>query len=370
MIALALTSFALVLFTWGGYPLLVAALASLRRRPVPGDPGVAKARVSIIVATVGDDDAIIERINDLARSEYPKVLLDVVIALDARRDTSTVRVPVCDLPVRIVRGDAPGGKAMALNAGVRAATGELLVFTDLAQRFEPATIPRLVAALIADERLGAVSGALYLTERRGRFSAANVYWHMERQLRGNEARLHSAVGVTGAVYAMRRALWAPLPEGLILDDLYAPMQLVLRGYRIGFEGRALAHDARHFAPREEYRRKARTLTGVLQLCAWLPGVLAPMRNPIWLQFVSHKLLRLATPYLLLAAAAGLAWQLAGVKPFGLPAWTWGAALVVALAPIGLSRRFREAATGALYMQAALIKAAMNALRGEWDVWQH
>jgi cellulose synthase/poly-beta-1,6-N-acetylglucosamine synthase-like glycosyltransferase len=331
---------------------------------------VAHVRVSVVVATIGDDDAIRERVRDLARSQYPADLLDVVIALDARRTPATVSVPVGDLRVCIVRGDAPGGKAMALNAGVRAATGDVLVFTDLAQRFEPETIPRLVAALAADQRLGAVSGALQLGEASGRFSVANLYWRMERQLRGNEARIHSAVGVTGAVYAMRRGLWAPLPEGLILDDLYAPMQLVLRGYRVGLEERARAHDARHFAPEEEYRRKARTLTGVLQLCAWLPAVLSPTRNPIWLQFVSHKLLRLATPYLLLAATAVAVWRLLGVKPFGLPTWTWGAALVVALAPVGLSRRLREAAMGALYMQAALVKAATNALRGEWDVWQH
>ncbi|MEP7343779.1 MAG: glycosyltransferase [Gemmatimonadaceae bacterium] len=328
--------------------------------------------MSVVLATIGADEAIVERVLDLERTEYSKDLLEIVIALDARRESPEVNLPTTTVRVRVVRGDPPGGKAKALNAGVRATTGEALIFTDLAQRFEPDTIPRLVDALASDERLGAVSGALHLgkPDGGGRFSITNAYWRMERQLRENEARIHSAVGVTGAVYAMRRALWTPLPEGLILDDLYAPMQLVLRGYRVGFEARALAHDARHFAPKDEYRRKARTLTGVLQLCAWLPAVLSPIRNPIWGQFVSHKLLRLATPYLLLMAAAGLVWRLIDVRPFGLPTWTWGAVMAVVCVPVLLSRRLREAMMGAFYMQAAVVKAAVNALRGEWDVWQH
>ena len=52
---------------------------------------------------------------------------------------------------------------------------------------------------------------------------------------------------------------------------------------------SLAQDART-------KGAVRTLTGVIQVCAWLPGVLNPLRNRIWLQFVFHKLLRLLTPY--------------------------------------------------------------------------
>lgn len=349
---------------------MVAALAFLRGRSKVTGSASSKPTVTVVVATLGDDAAIVERVRDLARTEYPLERLDVVVALDAQRVSSAVHVSAGDLRLSVVRGDLPGGKALALNAGVRVATGEVVVFADVAQRFEPETISRLVAALVSDERMGAVSGALHMGESTGRFSAARAYWRMERGLRRNESRVHSAVGVTGAVYAMRRSLWAPLPEGLILDDLYAPMQLVLRGYRIGFEDHAVAHDARHFAPRDEYRRKARTLTGVLQLCAWLPAVLGPGRNPIWIQFVSHKLLRLATPYLLVVGAAGLAWHVAFVRPLAVPAWMWGAVLLAVLAPVALSRRVRDAVAGAVYMQAAVVKAAMNALRGEWDVWQH
>ena len=148
---------------------------------------------------------------------------------------------------------------------------------------------------------------LELPGAHGALNLAERYWRLERWLRKWEARLHSSVGVTGAIYAMRRELWKPLPANLILDDVYLPMRLVLDGWRVGFTDQARARDVRRFEAGQEYRRKVRTLTGVIQVCAWLPGVLNPVRNPIWLQFVFHKLLRLLTPYLVVIALVGMAW---------------------------------------------------------------
>jgi hypothetical protein len=197
---------------------------------------------------------------------------------------------------------------------------------------------------------------------------AEWYWRYERWLRYWEARLHSAVGVTGAVYAMRRSLWTPLPAGLILDDLYAPMQLVLGGHRVGFVRDAVAVDARRFAVGDESKRKSRTLTGVLQLCAWLPAVLSPFRNPIWAQFVSHKLLRLLTPLLLALALIGAVGVLFGAATssslrLALAIGLGTAALMVLVLP-----RLRALARDAFVIQGSILRAARNAWRGDWDVW--
>jgi hypothetical protein len=163
-----------------------------------------------------------------------------------------------------------------------------------------------------------------------------------------------------------------LPPGLLLDDLYVPMRLILQGHRVGFAPAARAVDRRTFSARQEFRRKVRTLTGNLQLCAWLPGVLVPLRNPIWLQFVLHKLARLVTPYLALALALGLA--VLGARALGeaLPAALAGTALAVALllaAQPALRRRARHLITWGVALQAAVVVATFNGLRGRWDVWQ-
>ena len=98
---------------------------------------------------------------------------------------------------------------------------------------------------------------------------------------------------------MRRELFRPIPRGTILDDVYWPMQVALQGYRVVHDDRAHAFDRLPDRTRDEFRRKVRTLSGCLQLTARLPAVLSPWRNPAWLQFVSHKLLRLLAPWGLL-----------------------------------------------------------------------
>jgi cellulose synthase/poly-beta-1,6-N-acetylglucosamine synthase-like glycosyltransferase len=358
---------ALLLFlVWVAYPLFMRLVGSLAGPLRAREPAVWPA-VTAVVASRDPASDIGARIDDLLATDYPGPL-DVVVALDAASSTEE-RDLAGRSRVAVVRGDAPGGKALALNAAVRAATGEVLVFTDTHQRFAPDAIRALVAALSAG-RYGAASGQLELPER-GRASLIERYWRMERRLRRDEALVHSAIGVSGSIYAMRRDLWAPLPAGLILDDLYVPMRLVLAGRRVGFTAAARAFETRETDPAGEYRRKVRTLTGNFQLCAWLPGVLVPVRNPVWPQFLLHKLLRLLTPYLLVGLGAGILGIL--LQRYGASALVAVAALFV-LAPLGALATGKWHGLGRLLAwgistQGAILVATWNGLRGRWDVWR-
>ena len=379
---LAIAAALLLLAIWALYPLLVAAGAAWRgrrrRRVVAtAGPDGELPTVTAVVASADDAATVRGRVDDLLASSYPAAKLRVVVALDAANGRATPADFAGAGPrLTVVVGDPPGGKAATLNAGVRAADSELLVFTDTHQRFHEDAIMRLVEYLRHEPRMGIASGSLDLAAREPGAppTLADRYWRYERWLREAESRLHSAVGVTGAIYAMRRALWAPLPAGLILDDVYTPMRLVLAGHRVGFVDAARAVDGRRFAPEQEYRRKVRTLTGVLQLCAWLPDVLVPWRNPIWLQFVFHKLLRLLTPYIALLFALGVAGVAVaflvalGPRPVGVLA---GVVLLVALLPPArpLLRRARGLLTWGVALQAAAVTALANGLRGRWDVWR-
>src|SRR5262249_8685080 len=109
----------------------------------------------------------------------------------------------------------------------------------------------------------------------------------------------------GAIYAIRRELWKPLPESAILDDVYTPMRIALGGRRVVFEENARAHDLIAESAGHEFARKVRTLTGNYQLCQLMPRLLIPTRV-LLLQFYSHKLMRLAAPiFLLLLFASNL-----------------------------------------------------------------
>src|SRR5262249_42480436 len=114
-----------------------------------------------------------------------------------------------------------------------------------------------------------------------------------------ESQIGSQVGVTGAISAVRRELFRAIPQGTLLDDVYWPLQVALAGYRVVHDSRAIARDRLPERPRDELRRKVRTLAGNFQLMTRLPAALLPWRNPVWWQLVSHKLLRLAVPWALL-----------------------------------------------------------------------
>ncbi len=133
-----------------------------------------------------------------------------------------------------------------------------------------------------------------------------MYWRYEKWLRRHESAVGSTLGVSGAVYAMRRSAWRPLPPDTILDDVLAPMRVVLAGRRVVFERSAIAYDRGAPDAAAESRRKVRTLAGNYQLLWQEPRLLVPIVNPVWLQFISHKLGRLLVPYALVVSFAASA----------------------------------------------------------------
>jgi poly-beta-1,6-N-acetyl-D-glucosamine synthase len=369
----ALASALCIVAVWGLYPALIGSIAVMRRRGASADVALSRdqlPRVTAVVATRADPASVRDRVADLLRSEYPAELLDVIVAYDAR---TTEAVATWDADegasrVRIVRGDEPGGKAAALNAGMRAATGDVVVFGDSGQRFGADAIPLLVASVSRDG-VGAASGRLELSSGANAPSLPlRLYWSLERWLRRREAEVHSAIGVTGAIYAMRRALWTALPAGLILDDLYVPMRLILDGHRVDFVDAARAYETRATTESNEYRRKVRTLTGVWQLCAWLPETLVPVRNPVWPQFVAHKLLRLLTPYWLLVCVAWTAVAVEremGLLWFALAIAAFAAMLQLRSRPVNM---LRSALVSSVLIQVATVRATANGALKRWDVW--
>jgi cellulose synthase/poly-beta-1,6-N-acetylglucosamine synthase-like glycosyltransferase len=326
--------------------------------------------VSIIIATREAELEVSTKVKDLARVRYPPSQLEIVVA-DDRGGSQSYRLPTRAGGVRVmvVRAGREGGKAEALNAAVRVATGEILAFADTHQRWETDALEQLIGPL-RHEEIAAVSGQLELPSSTG--PLLGFYWAWERKLRLAEARIHSSVGVSGSIWAMRRTAWEDLPAGLLLDDLYTPLRLVLDGHRVVMTPEAKAFESRVGDPVREYRRKVRTLTGNFQLLALLPGVLVPFRNPIWVQFIGHKLLRLLTPYATVVFLIGSLLTLGSAAPRTM---LYGAGVMgiltvwVLVSRDGVARHIRSGLRWALVMHAAVVQASINGLRGRWDVWR-
>jgi len=296
--AILVGSFFAVLYTYLGYPLVLWLWSLLHRRAV--SRGSITPRVSIVIAAWNEGARLAARIEDCLKQEYPLGQLEVIVASDGSSDDTEAVVHGFDSRnVQLVALAARRGKAVALNEGVARATGDIVVFTDARQRFSSTAIVDLVANF-RDPSVGAVSGELILEAGPDNAGAegVGVYWKLEKWIRRKESEIGSVVGVTGAIYAIRRALFKPLPPGTILDDLLVPMHIAMNGYRVLFEGRAKAYDRVSREYRDEFARKVRTLAGNYQAMALCPDLVLPWRNPLWFQFMSHKVCRLAAPFML------------------------------------------------------------------------
>jgi cellulose synthase/poly-beta-1,6-N-acetylglucosamine synthase-like glycosyltransferase len=299
-----------IAYTYLGYPLLLAAWARLSPRPVRKSPIQPDSwpSVSIVVAARNEAPRLVGRITNLLQLAYPGTR-EIIVVSDGSTDGTVdtlhdfIRLNSVAASSLRVMEVAPGGKPGALNAGVAAATGEILVFADARQRFAADALVELVANF-TDPQVGGVTGQLMLdTETTPSSSSVGdgvgLYWKYEKWLRRNEGAVWSTLGATGAIYALRRSLWRPLPPDTLLDDVLAPMRAVLAGYRIVFEERAVAYDRTSQDAEEESRRKTRTLAGNYQILGQDWRLLVPGLNPVWLQYMSHKVGRLIVPWALL-----------------------------------------------------------------------
>jgi cellulose synthase/poly-beta-1,6-N-acetylglucosamine synthase-like glycosyltransferase len=203
--------------------------------------------------------------------------------------------------IRVVELPQKSGKPTGINAAVEQAEGDVLIFCDARQQFEPSALRHLVREL-GEGNTGAVSGLLRIAKSSDGASAGfDRYWSLETKLRKWESDWDSAIGCTGAIYALRKECFVPLPADTILDDVVLPMQAVMQGRRVGYCVEAIAWDPQPLTPEAEYRRKLRTLAGNFQMLFRHPTWLNPFQNRTWWQLISHKYLRIASPFVLAMA---------------------------------------------------------------------
>jgi biofilm PGA synthesis N-glycosyltransferase PgaC len=333
-------------YVYVGYPVLLAVWARITRRK--GREGQDRRdgpdqqellpSVSIIVAARNEAHRLRARLDNLLSLDYPADRRQIIVVSDGSTDATLETLAAFKGLIDVVALPS-GGKAPALNAGVAHAVHPILVFADARQTFARDALRALVAPF-ADATVGGVTGELVLdcesdsdrrrsldrriaaianawmnartdrrvTERRGLVASTiadgvGLYWKYEKQLRRLESAVGSTLGATGAIYALRRSLWRDLPGDTILDDVLAPMRAVLAGQRVVFEERAKAFDRTSPDSYAESRRKVRTLAGNVQILWLEPRLLIPFINPVWFQYYSHKLGRLAVPYALLGLLA-------------------------------------------------------------------
>jgi cellulose synthase/poly-beta-1,6-N-acetylglucosamine synthase-like glycosyltransferase len=319
---------AYVLYTYFGYPLLLAAWRKLRPAASPKPAARQNLRVSVILTVRNEVDSIRTKLRDLLAQDYPADLIEILVASDQSTD-GTNRVveefAAIDPRVRLVAYNENIGKSVAINRTVPLCTGDILLLSDARQRVDPDAIRRL-AEHFQDPRVGVVGAEMTLVDRSG--SASNectgLYWRYERSVRRLEAQLGLLTGVSGAFFAIRRAVFRDIPPGSYCEDVTLALYARDAGYRVQWEPAARVYEVMR-DPYTEFRRKVRTLVGNYQLLSQFWPLYLPWRGRLAFTLISHKLCRLFIPLALLTlfvASAVLAPQhpfytLAFLAQFGL-----------------------------------------------------
>lgn len=289
----------LIVYCYFGYPLLISLLA--RCFPRRSQKATYEPTVSVVLSVWNEEDVIKQKIENLLSLDYPSAKMEILIGSDGSTDRTNDLIKQFQDPcLKLIAGAQRRGKMLTLNALVKEARHDVLVFTDARQPFEADAIKVLVHNFV-DSHIGCVSGELMFSKKSGATARGiNLYWNYEKFIRRAESDVHSMLGATGAIYAIRKHLYHEVPGNIVLDDMYIPLKIIQRGYRAVFDASARAYDEVADSPQEEYRRKARTLFGNYQIFWAFRGMFNPFKSPIAIQLFSHKLLRVVVPFLMIA----------------------------------------------------------------------
>jgi cellulose synthase/poly-beta-1,6-N-acetylglucosamine synthase-like glycosyltransferase len=356
----------LLAYTYVLFPLLVLLRAALRPRPY--DSGELTPSVTLVISARNEAASIGAKLENLLSLDYPDDRLEVVIASDGSDDgTDELVRGYAGRGVRLVALSRVG-KAAALNAAVAGAGGEILVFSDANSIYAPDALRALVRPF-ADPSVGGVAGDQRYRSRDGADAIASGeqrYWDLDRLLKAAESRAGSTISATGAIYAVRRSLFRPVPPG-VTDDFFTSTGAIAQGYRLVFAADAVAYEPVAKTSEVEWGRKVRVMTRGLRGVLMRRELLDARHHGFYaVQLLTHKLLRrtMVFPLALAAGTSPLLWRRGRVYR----AATLAQAAVYGLGTAGLLLRDRPLGRRKAFMLPAFF-CFVNAasLRAVWNV---
>jgi len=300
---------AVVAWAYFGYPLVVLLRGLIWHKSYLREP--ITPTVSMIIACHNEDEGIEAKLDNILSLDYPKELLEVIIASDGSTDkTEEIVSRYTDNQIRLLCLPR-GGKAPALNAAVAQANKEILLFSDANSMYREDAIRKIVQPF-ADTNVGGVAGnQVYRNAERTGIAAdgENSYWNFDRKLKVAQSRSGNAISATGAIYAIRRSLFQNVPEG-VTDDFVTSTRIIAQKKRLVFEPEAICFEPVAGSAKAEFGRKTRVITRGLRGIIEMRELLNPFHYGFYaLQLFSHKVLRrlVVFPLIALAILSPLLW---------------------------------------------------------------
>lgn len=283
-----------IFYTYFLYPLLLALIVGKRGLVASTLTEEKMPPISIVIPVYNEADRVVKKIKNIKSLNYNGVI-QIIIVSDGSDDNTAALIDNFE-DVTFVAYKERAGKPTALKRGVEKAIHDILLLSDVRQTIPSRTIEMLVLRLL-QPGMGAVSAELaFLDPINNTAKDVGLYWKYERFIRTKENLIGSVPGVSGALYAVHRDDFSPIPDDTILDDMEIPLLILRKGKRVILEPGAFIYDSAQSDSSGEMARKVRTLAGNFQVFTRNGWLFNPFSNPIWWQFLSHKVFRLLVPY--------------------------------------------------------------------------
>ncbi|EPN4986763.1 glycosyltransferase family 2 protein [Vibrio alginolyticus] len=312
IIGFGLSAF-LIVYHHVGYPLLLKWLP-LKRQAETKAPFVERAykasktdnqlpSITVIVPAYNEEQWIAEKIRNLASLDYPRDKLRVVIACDGCTDNTaeiaqaTIQEAICSDTLFIINDHQINrGKVALLNEEMRHVSSDITALSDTSALISCDSL-LLASQHYQNENVGVVNATYQIMSTDNQGEAA--YWQYQSRVKHQESLLGSTIGSHGAFYTFRTHLFEPLEVSTINDDFILPMRIVLRGYSAIYEPNMLALELEQSSDNADFKRRLRISAGNMQQLMQLKKLLLPRYRGTAFAFLSGKVLRLATPYLMI-----------------------------------------------------------------------
>lgn len=286
----------LVVYAYVGFPVLLM-LRGILARPVRKSP--ATPSMTLVIIAHNEQDVIADKLQNALAQNYPREKLEVLVGSDGSDDrTNEIVLGFQDQGVRLVACQRQG-KIGTLNETVSHAQGDILVFSDANSMYHEDSL-QAIAACFSDAHVGGVAGDQVYTTDKGNAGSfgERLFWNFDRLLKTMQSRSGSVTSSTGAIHAVRRELFEPVPSG-VCDDFLISTRVVAQGYRLVFEPAAIAYEEVASSDKAEFRRKSRIIARGIRGLWVMKTLLNPFVYGFYsFQIASHKLLRWSVIFLL------------------------------------------------------------------------
>ncbi|MDQ3686917.1 MAG: glycosyltransferase family 2 protein [Acidobacteriota bacterium] len=294
------TSVAWLVYAYVGYPLLLVLASRLRPRAVRRNEAETPT-VSVIITAYNEERDLSAKLENTLALDYPKDKLEIIVASDCSTDrTDEIARGFAARGVRLHRQSERLGKTAAQNAAVEVARGEIILFSDATTLYQRDVLRRM-APNFADPSVGCVAGRLLYVDptESGVGSGARSYWGYETFLKTHESRVCSLIGVSGCLYAVRRAAYVPLYNEACSDFIIAT-KMVEQGLRTVYEPDAVCTEETNRQSDKEMRMRVRVIAQTYTDLWRHRAIMNPFRGGFYaVQLLSHKVLRYLVPLFLI-----------------------------------------------------------------------